>query len=1094
MRAPASRVVPLIPLVLAACGPGTTTPAPVKAPAAPVALKPMAPIESPARWALHATRLGNLRARLDLGGQALFGGDGGERWLDKRDGSAPQPGTTLAPEPIVGLAKGAGKGVLIVGASGAVYVASEPLGAIEQKHAPSAPLRSPAAGRAAVVGIGDAGLLRTTDAGATWSRVDLPGFAGTLVQVAMNDAGMGIALAAPQRAWITDDDGASWKPVPTPGVGARRVVLDVNGDLMIEGVEASAILKTSPLRLERVARAPKSDGYDLGAGLGAAVLGWNKAIAQGRGAILGDKYLEAIAEPDDPTRWRVAYGKLGASLEPKKVADLNGCDRVWVGGDESALFLACDDRETPGKSGGFGKSKTYSGRATVRLYRSDDEGKTWKDDGTLGSRRADVGHVWVAPDRSVIVDGACKRLHNGDCYDLVPLVRPAGAKTFAKVGVKGRVQQLASVAFGPQGGRAYGLGRLPGGPLVLLSSKNGGKDFVPVVLPAVASSDPKAPPLAPARADAGSVSVDPSGLVVATAQLGAEWIVYTSKDEGATVEGTRFPHRADSLSMSGKRGFAWSREGRGWETADAGATWQPTAAPAFPDVGPADRGVACGTHGCLLGDRAARIGWGAAAGVAIAEPPAPKVAAASALACTTDGDWKPLGALLAAPTAYDVDPSASARWLAIRQDPTKGSVTVLLGKQGAKGLEVKEVSLFGPAPKDTATAVLPQIEGAAAIRYAFKREALKVDKAEEPKEKAAKKDPKDKTPPKPKPLGAVVDGQKVDVEVAWFVAATGTVHRATIKGAGPLDARDVVASFKDGPALANVGLLSIAQGGVHVRPFAGKPDVPLWFVREGGKVDRLPWPEVPSKDVAGAPLSLRVDAVRAGGRSVVLGVAGAQLWMAWANEQGTAWETRTWGLWPDLRGAAEASWDFTYVTSGGALRPAVVAQWPGGSGFAPTAWAAPLKGVEVDPSEVLAMPTQKALADAPAACAATDATSRVVAPFSAGTRHPMSVAISGAAGDGAEALLATTFAVLRGDAKSPCVLAYEAKPITRLKADKPKGPEEATLSAVVPWADQEHAYLFKTTVAGESSVRAMKCGPAKEAPAGLGGIEGFDER
>ena len=1088
MRAPASRVVPLIPLVLAACGPGTTTQPPPKGPAPVATAKPAAAIESPARWALHATRLGNLRARLDLGGQILFGGDGGERWLDRRDGSPPQPGTALVPEAIVGIAKGAGKGVVLVGASGTVYLASDPLGAIESKHAPSSTVRSPSAGRSAVVGIGEGSLLRTADAGATWTKVDLPGLAGTLVQVAMNDSGLGIALAAPQRAWATDDDGSTWKPIPTPGVGARRVVRDVNGDLMIEGVEASAILKSSPLRLERVARAPKSDGYDLGASVGATVLGWQKAIATGRGAFIGNKYLEAIAEPDDPTRWRVAYGKLGTTIEPKKIAELNGCDRVWVGGDDVSLYLACDDRETPGKNT-LGKPKPVSGRASVRLIRSDDDGKSWKDDVTLGSRRADTGHVWVAPDHTVIVDGACKKLRSGECYDLMPLVRPAGSKVFAKVGIKGKVQQVAALAFSAQG-RAYGLGRLPGGPLVLLASKDGGKDFVPVALPSVPAADGKATPLAPVRAEAGTVSVDATGLVVATAQVGTDWVIYTSKDDGTTVEATKFPFRADSLAMSGKRGFAWARDGRGWETSDAGATWQTTAAPAFPDAGPNDRALVCSTYGCIIGDRATRVGWGAAPGATVAEAPVAKVAAASAFACTTEGEWKALGALLAAPTAYDADLSANARWLAIRQDPTKGNVTVLLGKQGAKGLEVKEVSLFGPAPKDTATAVLPQIEGAAAIRYAFKREAP--PKPIEDKDKEKKKDPKDaaKDAKKPKPAGAIVDGQKVDVEVAWFVASTGVVHHATIKGAGPLDARDVVASFKEGPALANVGLLSIAQGGVHVRPFAGKPEVPLWFVREGGKVDRLPFPDVPTKDVAGNPLSLRVDAVRAGGRSVVLGVVGAQLWMAWANEAGTAWDNRTWGLWPDVRGSIEASWDFTYVPGTGGLRPAVVAQWPGGAGMPASAWAAPLKGLEADPSEALAMPTQKSLLDPPTACVATDISPRLVTPWSIGTRHPVVVT-----NDGAEALMATSYAVLRGDAKSPCVVAYEAKPIVRVKGDKVGKPvDDSAFSAVLPWSDKEHAYLFKTTNAGETSVRPLKCGAAKEAPTGLGGIEGFDER
>jgi hypothetical protein len=277
----------LLPLLLVACGPAASNPALVKTKPPPPPAKPSAKVESPARWALHATRLGNLHARLDLGSSILYGGDGGERWLDKRDGSAPTPASMLVPEAIVGIAK-SGKGVLLVGVSGAVYPADEPLGAPGAKRPPPSPMRSATAGRAAIVAISDGGLMRSSDGGATWAKVDLPGLAGTLVQVAMNDGGLGLALAAPQRAWATDDDGATWKAVPTPGVGARGVVHDVNGDLMLEGVEASGLLRGSPLRLERVARAPKSDGYDLGVAPTAAILSYAKAVVSGRGALVGD--------------------------------------------------------------------------------------------------------------------------------------------------------------------------------------------------------------------------------------------------------------------------------------------------------------------------------------------------------------------------------------------------------------------------------------------------------------------------------------------------------------------------------------------------------------------------------------------------------------------------------------------------------------------------------------------------------------------------------------------------------------------------------------------------------------------------------------
>ena len=1062
---------------LASCGPSASTTTLNKPTTPPVAAKPAAAVETPARWGLHATRLGNLRARLDLGSAVLYGGDGGERWLDKKDGTAPTPGAVLLPESIVGIAKGPGKGVVIVGATGTVYVASDPLGAVDSKHAPSMTLRSPAAGRAAIVAIADGGLMRTTDGGVAWNKIGLPGLAGTLVQVAMNDGGLGIALAAPQRVWATDDDGATWKPLSTPGVGARRVVHDVNGDLMLEGIEASGLLRTSPLRLERVARAPKSDGFDLAVAPTAAIPSYARAINLGRGAFIGNHYLEAIPEPDDPTRWRVAYGKLGDRTDAKKLTELNGCERVWVTGDAFSLFLVCDDRGG-GKTLPVVTTKSAAppfNAATIRIYRSDDEGKTWREDGNAGSRRAETGHAWLAPDRALVIDGACKRLRNQECYSSPPLVRLQGQKSFAKLGLPAHVETVTSMAF--SGSRAYALGRAPAGPLALLVSANG-RDFTKVSLPPVPASDSKQTPLSAVHAQPGTVSVDASGSIVATAAIGGEWVIYNAKEDGTGIEARRFPYHADALSMAGRRGFAWARDGRGWETSDGGATWATVSAPSFSDLPIVERTIACGAYGCLLGDRAVRIGWGGATTAPKADPAAGKVLARGALTCTAEGDWKPLGSTIAAPSAYDAEVSAGTRWVAIRHDANKGNVAVVLGKTGAKGIEIKEVTLFGPSGKDVATAVLPQIEGAAAIRFAFKREAgPKVD----PKG-AKEKDPKKKVAT----AGPVIEAQKVDVEVAWYVAATGAVHHATIKGAGPLDPRDVIGGFKDGAAGVNPGLISIAQGGVHVRPFATKPDVPLWFVRENGKVDRMPWPELPTKDVAGGQLSLRIDAIRAAGRSVILGVAGAQLLMSWANENGTGWETRTWGLWPELRTNIEPSWDFSYVGIGAATRPAIVVQWPGTPSVPAVSWGVPLKGVEVDPSEVLSMPTQKTLADPEVACGATDTGSRVVVPFSTGTRHPITIT-------GEDPLLATSAAVLRGDGKSACVLAYEAKAISKAKSDKAKT-DDGALSAIVPWGDRDHSYLFRTTLNGDTSVRALKCATSKDLPGGLSGIEGFEER
>lgn len=1095
----AALFVPLVALIFceSACGTaGPTSPiATTKPPPAAPVVKPLVP-ESPARWVFHTPRASALRARMAVEGGVLFGGVGGERWLDRRDGSMPTASTALIPEAVVGLARAPGdKGVLVVGASGAIHLAKDPLGAFDSEKPGPARARAAAAGKYAVVAIVDGGLVRTTDAGASWSKVSLPGAVGTLVDVALSENGLGLALFAPQRVFATQDDGATWQALPTPGVGARRLMVDANGDLVIEGLEASAVLRTGSLRLDRMPGAPRPLSIDAKT-VGTPTLGLGRAIAQGRAAVLRDKYFEVITEPDDPTRWRYVYGAFGAAIEPKKLS-IAPCDRVWVSGDDKSLFLACDDRSTKKQPLPMTSSAPppppppgAEPRAIVRIYRSEDEGKTWNDEGMLPSRRADSGRIWLTPDGALAIDGACKRTTAGrECFDAGPVIRNPGQKSFAKIGLPRGVTSMSAPAFDGARNNAYSLGRTPNGPLKLLVSNDGGRDFRAVPLPSLASTDAKGLPLTASHAEPGSITVDPAtGTVTATARVSGEWVVYSSTDAGVTVRATKLGQKADGVAFAGMRGFAWERSGVAWESSDGGTTWTRLGAPSFPDLSTSDRQIVCAELGCMIGDRAVRIGWGGSSKAAPASAE-PKVVSASALKCTAEGDWKNLGAIAQAPSVYDAEITPGVHWTAIKQDRAKGSVSVVVGKQGAKGLELKEVSLFGPATGNVATAVVGQIEGAAAIRFAFKREPSKA-----PVEKKDPKDPKDSKEKKVVALGPVVDGQTVDVEVAWYVAQTGKVSRATIRGVGPLDARDVLGSTKDSAAVT-VGLLSIAQGGVHVRPFATRPEVPLYFVREGGKTERFPWPTIPNKDAQGGSFVLRVDAIRAGSRSVVLGVAGSQLWTAWANDTGTAWDARTWGLWPDLE-TGDAPWDFTYLVPKDAkdakapLRPAIVVQWPGSSGPSASAWALPLRGIEADPGEVIPFATQKSLSDPPTVCGAdASAGGRVAAPFSSGTRHPIVVT-----GEGADQLLATTFAAIRpnkdGDEKSACVVAYEARPIGAKKNDE-GGP-----FAIVPWGDQAHSSLFRTATNGELSVRAMSCQPltSKESvPPGLGSVEGFTD-
>lgn len=1059
MRARFVATFVLAPTVVAglACGPAAT-PTPPKPPTTTPEAKRAEPA-SPARWVIQSGKVERVGVRLDLApGSSLYVGAGGERWLEHD--SKLESAAALLPEPIAAVTRAPdGKGVLFATPDGAIYQAAEPLGAVGGRKAPSTKLHAVAAGRASLLGVNDAGaLLRTTDGGASWKEVALAGARGALVKLALGEGGAGLALFAPQRLFASGDDGATWQPLPSPGIGAADVVRDVNGDVMLAGLDAAAVLRLGPLRFERVSRAPRVGAYEI-ANPTARPLGLAAAVQKGSGALVEDRYLEIVADPDAKERWSLATSALGGAPEIKRIAAFDGCAQLSLASREKVVVALCT---MPAPTGGAVGSGRYSpGGAYVapdysqrlRIVRSEDAGATWKDDATIKAEAGETARAWLAPDGALFIDGACKPAKAG-CFDRQLLVHAPGDKAFAHVGTPRNWQKLRSIAWTADGKKAYALAVGTGG-VGLLVSRDAGRDFTYVPLPTVPIDEEKAAPIAGSRVTVGSITVDDKGVVYATAHLNDRWALFTTSDDGATLKGRLLPFRADAVELAGRRGFAYSRDGRGFETADGGVTWSSVASPRTSG----DPTLACDAYGCLVGDRATRVGWGGGGGAPEATPSKPKGATASTgtYKCKTEGDWQPVGRAFAMPTAYDAEMVDGGRWMAVRQDPTRGSVVAIVARPKAKGagFELKESPLFASSGKDQAIAGMPQIEGAAALRFSVKR--LPMAKGEL--------------------VGAIVNNQTVDVELAWWVAATGQVKRATIRGVGPLDPSDVSFLGKDWSMIANVGLLSIAQGGVHVRPLASRPDAPLYFASDAGKVDKLPFPAVPTKDAAGEPLAVRLDALRVGNRSVLIGLGepGVQLFAAWANEAGSAWETHTWGVWPG--GFHDVGFDFTYV--GG--RPSIVALHTADGAAGSHGFAVPLEPKD-DPGEPTPVATQASLGAMPRACggaASVGGSPRVVAPYGLGTRHPVIVS-----GEGAELTLATSNALLHGKGgDDACVRAFEAQPLSWSGGLRH--------GALVSTEDLAHSTLFK--VEGETmSAKPMSCALENAPiPATLVEIEGF---
>jgi photosystem II stability/assembly factor-like uncharacterized protein len=1051
-------------------GVATVTPPPAK-PSAP-------PPEFPARWVLHPSRSLKLRGRWDLGKDGMiYVGAGGERWLDKRNGQAPVAAPTLLPQSLRGVLAGADGALLFVAQSGTVFVAGkDPLGPPAATREAPKGMRSVSVGRAAIIAIADGGLRRSTDGGASWVNVSLPAGAtsrGVLTHVALASNGDGLALFAPQHVLVTNDDGATWKEIATPGLGARRVVTDTNGDVVLEGLEASAVLRPGP-RFERANRSPSTE-YELPIPTDEGALGYAEAFAEGRAVIEGTHYAEVLNDPDDSTRWRLAIGEMGGKPAVRRLPELDACDGAMVARRGKSVVVGC--QRSPSVSYNKYRYGGGSDHYQLHMFRSEDEGKTFKADGqlTIADRRK---RMWILEGGAILIEGGCKPTHGGNdwsCEESPPVIRLPGAKGFAKIGVNTAGVQFYDLAVSPNGQRVYAVGQTSSGRVALFASSDGGKDFTRHMLPPVPGDDPKSEPLL-ADTFGLTVSVDDAGSTAVLASAGRRWLSFTASDDAVTLKGKVLPFEATSAALAGKRGLAYDTNGAAYETMDGGAVWTKVAAPQL-GVGE-DTTVQCGDYGCLLGSRATRVGWDlkTAADVKPYEEKAAgkKTVAGTPIKCATAGSWVSFGAT-ARPTIFEADFNPTQRWYTLSRDVVKGNVAAVVptfeGKPDPKDpkadtrkLEAKELAVLAPPGKDVATYAMTQNGAVASLKYAFKRD----------------------TPSKPGAYSPVTPKQSVDIEVAWWHAATGKIVRGTIKGAGPLDpSRDMV-ERRDQPSDARVALMTIGPGGVLVRPFASaSADSVAYFVGADGKVDKLAWPELPTRDARGASLWLRYETARIGKRTLLYGMSTshAQVLMAWANEAGTNWETRTWGLWPEIEGAPN---DATVRLLHGAATPTLaVFAGNGSGGLGPMGWATPLAAGEPDPTSSFALPTQRSLGDGRACDKAGLAAPRVVAPYSRGTRHPVIVDL-----DGAEVLLATNQATVHvppggGDG---CLGMWEATPPVWKSGDQ--------FNALVPLDDLAHVVLFRSTSkSNEQQARVLTCTLSKETPipASLNNVDGFVE-
>jgi photosystem II stability/assembly factor-like uncharacterized protein len=1037
---------------LAACSPANPNPEVAKPTQLVTDAGPSGPsFATPSKWALTFSQRWRSVASMELdSGSSLHAGDGGERWIESASGNQ-EGAQMLAPERIVGIQKAEGM-YRFVGASGVVYSAREPLGSLTKAGSPVEGARQVAVGKTAIVVVdGKGDLQRSIDGGRTWSKVEIPGREGVIVDVAML-GDKGILVVAPQRFYGTKDDGVTWTVAKSPGIGVQSVVAR-DGALWVDGAEENmrfdAAWNTFSSAASGTARPP--------------VHKYTKATAPVTISRIDGRRAIQITGNGTERVWSIAVGDMGALGKPRKVDELDGCEIVDAAMRGDDVIVSCDARGTV--SGGIDKDASgpinrYSYGKTsgspdggslgwvTKIVKSTDSGRTFRDEATIEGgipQRADVG-VAIGPDDFIYVGRRCAQGYNPACIGA--RVRASKSAGFSELpGEDDTTTNSGHVRFATSGGHssAYSIGMRDNEPF-LFRWKSG--SAMPEPVGRIAQN---------IDAQSATISLDDDGVVRGFARSGKDAIVFSYK-EGGTIATSTLQIPAAHGAFAGQHGFVVTNavgttDAKAYESLDGGKTWGSVGAPAF--IATID---ACSSFGCVT-DRGFRWGWDAPTSTSPdagtnAQKPAAKALYAKPLRCSAKDKWVELGGGNL-PNVSSVDHGAT-RWLLPTRDKD-GKITLLTSKRGDPTTKTSPTQLMGVppgAPKfGSGTTLHVQDGGVVALRYVYSRDRTKSSGRYNP----------------------------VDASLVWWRDG-GKVARATVNKnpafrvnkdpQGGYD-RDQQPMYSELPEL-----VSLSPKGVYFHPgsYFEEDDsgndpkrVPLLLLGDDGKTTKTPIPEG-LENAGGSGVMASVD-----GTNMLLG-RNPESWTTTSLTDGK----RT--FFSVLGGLGDDDGSVDLVTINGKASFAATLRDPA------RAWLIGLKP-ETDLGAVTAIATQKSLGDVPKACDGAPATDpnayRVNAPWVLGSRRPVIVD-----SDGTSIVMATDRAEIRGTTSSggeACVAAFDAL--------VPSQDGDHDFGALVFTDDLAHSLLFRADTSvwpAPVAVRTMECqyqsGPLPEE---LEGTEGF---
>lgn len=1035
--------VPLLALAYA-CSPATPGPQVVPTVIASTPVTPPGPkFDTPARWSLTPTsRWAPLGSVTTATAGTLWYGPGGERWLEGAKGL--ESADVLLPESIAGAQPVDGT-IRFVGASGAVYVVKEPLGPFTTMGKGVEHARVVTVGKGCIVAIDPNGdLMRTADA-KTWTKIEIPGREGPIVDVALGNNG-GLLSTAPLHLFSSKDDGVTWTAIKAPPDGVREIRNDL-GTVVVDGRNDTYQLDPAYgtfTQYVRSGRAPKGPH-------------WPDTLNQlpTRRAD-GKRVVQVGFEGKNQRSYVVSVFDFGQTPVPKHLDILDGCDRVNAAIRGESVILACDargsltggiDRDAGGTvRAAYGKSGATPDGGSLglitKLFRSEDFGQTWKEEGTVEGGIPAPGEEPVAIGEGgwIFLGARCGTVYQSAC--LPARVRSSYAATFVDV-ASDTDTKWVRFATNASNGAIYALAS-DGDDARLMRFKAG--TTTPEDLGSVGQSNDAA---------SATLSFDDDGTIHGFVRRSGKGGGFTYKD-GTGVALVNLPPDANRAAFAGIHGLAQSSSHptEGYETVDGGKTWGKVAFPQF--VSDIDF---CNERGCLL-DRGVRAGWDAPP--PMTDPTAPKtekVAYMKPIRCSAKDRWVTIGGGWY-PNVDNVD-HAQSRWV-MPTRTTDGTIALALNKRGDPITKVTSMPVFGPAPappkSGSGTTMHVQNGGVVFLRYSYLRER--------------------KGPGRFNP---------VDASVAWYRDSTGKIFRGTVAKNPPFRVTKDPTG-ETGPTMPYRALpevVSLGDKGTYFRPpvYDGeedyddngnvktKPATPIYLLRDDGKVEKL---KFPTEDVDGD----NAHVVTIDGSSALIG-SSSETWSMWFLTEGKM------NAWSVMGGLDDMEAPVSIATLGG--KPIFVSTIRSPA----RAFAIPMKNdTDLPPSILLA--TQKSLGDAPKGCdgAPTGDPATIVyeAAYNKGSRRPVIVEI-----DGAGHILATQRAKVRqgANARDACMAAIEAND------DDSGGDGDFQYGALIFPDDLAHSIIFQaktTDWPAVVSARPMECAyTAGPLPEELTSVDGFQE-